>query len=582
MSRIPSRSASSQAPKLRCAIYTRVSSDAGLEQEFNSLDNQREAAEAHIRAQQFEGWQLIPTPYDDGGFSGGSMERPGLQRLLDDVRAGLIDIIVVYKVDRLTRSLADFAKLVELFDAHGVSFVSVTQSFNTTTSMGRLTLNVLLSFAQFEREVTGERIRDKIAASKKKGIWMGGNVPYGYRVENRKLLVEPQEADDIRMIFRRYLALSSVPALVSELRQEGFVTRQRKLGSGRIIGSIPLTNGPLAVILKNRVYLGEINHKGKSFPGEHEVIIDRELFDAVQRALASNTRGSCETWRSSGAILIGRIYDDRGNRMTPAHANKYPGGKTGSAGRVRYRYYVSCAIPQGRKHECGSVPRVAAHEIEELVVAALRAHLQRGGSKFSGEESGSAGSVPASLTAGSEMEPFSDAALIARYLDRVVVGPRTLELILKPEEEDTAPRKPITIPWSRPLHTRKRAIIMPENSAQTGPHPIRAEARARLIAAIARARQSVAELTADPRATTTAIAAREKLSERSLRMTLPLAFLSPAIVRAAIDGALPFGTGVMALADLPMDWDKQSLSVTEAGRTDARRQVAFTNCSGIE
>ncbi len=256
MSRVSNRSSNSQSVKLRCAIYTRVSSDAGLEQEFNSLDNQREAAEAHIRSQQFEGWDLIPTQYDDGGFSGGSMERPGLQRLLADVGAGLIDIIVVYKVDRLTRSLADFAKLVELFDTHGVSFVSVTQSFNTTNSMGRLTLNVLLSFAQFEREVTGERIRDKIAASKKRGIWMGGNVPYGYRVETRKLLVEPSEADDIRMIFGRYLALSSVPALVSELRQEGFVTRKRKLESGRIIGGVPLTNGPLAVILKNRVLIG--------------------------------------------------------------------------------------------------------------------------------------------------------------------------------------------------------------------------------------------------------------------------------------------------------------------------------------
>ena len=292
MSRMASRSAQSQIRKLRCAIYTRVSSDAGLEQEFNSLDNQREAAEAHIRAQQFEGWQLIPTQYDDGGFSGGSMERPGLQRLLDDVRAGLIDIIVVYKVDRLTRSLADFAKLVELFDAHGVSFVSVTQSFNTTTSMGRLTLNVLLSFAQFEREVTGERIRDKIAASKKKGIWMGGNVPYGYRVESRKLLIVPEEAAGVRMIFERYLALSSVPALVRELRGQGFVTRERKLTSGRIIGGVPLTNGPLAAILKNRIYLGEISHKGQSFSGEHEPIIDSGLFAAVQSVFAANNRRS--------------------------------------------------------------------------------------------------------------------------------------------------------------------------------------------------------------------------------------------------------------------------------------------------
>lgn len=571
MSRVSNRSSNSQSVKLRCAIYTRVSSDAGLEQEFNSLDNQREAAEAHIRSQQFEGWDLIPMQYDDGGFSGGSMERPGLQRLLADVSAGLIDIIVVYKVDRLTRSLADFAKLVELFDAHGVSFVSVTQSFNTTTSMGRLTLNVLLSFAQFEREVTGERIRDKIAASKKKGIWMGGNVPYGYRIENRKLLIEPSEAEDIRMIFRRYLALSSVPMLVSELRREGFVTRKRRLGSGRIIGGVPLTNGPLAVILKSRVYLGEISHKGKSFAGEHKAIIDRELFDAVQQTLAANTRGSCETWRSSGAILIGRIFDDRGNRMTPAHANKYPGRKTGTAGRVRYRYYVSSAIPQGRRHECGSVPRVAAHEIEELVVAGLRGRVEKRGSALSRDAWGSASPALHYPNEGAEVEALGDETLITGHLDRVIVGPKTLELILKPEVEGAEPPEPITISWSRPVHTRKREIIMPKDSTQAGVHPIRAEARARLIAAIARARQWVAELTADPTATTTTIATREKLSERSIRMALPLAFLSPAIVKATIDGTLPFGTGVMALAELPMDWEQQGRVVASAGRIDPRR-----------
>jgi DNA invertase Pin-like site-specific DNA recombinase len=573
------QSAQAQAGKLRCAIYTRVSSDAGLEQEFNSLDNQREAAEAHIRAQQFEGWSLLDTPYDDGGFSGGSMERPGLQRLLEDVRAGLIDIIVVYKVDRLTRSLADFAKLVELFDAHGVSFVSVTQSFNTTTSMGRLTLNVLLSFAQFEREVTGERIRDKIAASKKKGIWMGGTVPYGYRVENRKLLIEPGEAEDIRMIFERYRKLSSVPALVSSLRAQGFVTRQRTLGSGRTIGGVPLTNGPLAVILKNRVYLGEINHKGQSFAGEHEPIIDGKLFDAVQSTLAANRRGSCDRWRSSGALLMGRIHDDRGNRMTPAHANKYPGGTTGAAGRVRYRYYVSCAIPQGRKQDCGSAPRVAAHEIEELVVSALRSHVANRAAGRAGDELRFADSCAdnaeteeqsAAETSAARQE-LSAADLIARHLDRVIVGPKTLTLHLKPEDQGATPPEPITIPWSRPVHTRKRAIILPQGATQTRVQPIRAEARARLIAAIARARAWVAELTADPQATTTSIAARDKLSERSLRMTLPLAFLSPATVRAAIDGTLPFGTGVMALAELPMGWEKQGLAIAEAGRIDPRR-----------
>ena len=255
-------------PTLRCAIYTRVSSDQGLEQDFNSLDAQREAAEAYIKSQAHEGWKLRRDRYDDGGFSGGSMERPALQKLLADIVEGRIDVVVVYKVDRLTRSLADFAKLVELFDSHKVSFVSVTQSFNTTSSMGRLTLNVLLSFAQFEREVTGERIRDKIAASKRKGLWMGGVVPLGYRVEARKLWVDEPEAVLVRRIFTRYLELGSLPALQRELREEGIRTRSRQLASGKLIGDVPLTNGPLAYILKNRHYLGELNHKGKSYPGD--------------------------------------------------------------------------------------------------------------------------------------------------------------------------------------------------------------------------------------------------------------------------------------------------------------------------
>ncbi len=252
----------------RCAIYTRVSTDTGLEQEFNSLHAQREAAQAYIKSQAHEGWKLIRDHYDDGGFSGGSLDRPGLQKLLADIRERRIDIVVVYKVDRLTRSLTDFAKLVELFDAHGVAFVSVTQSFNTTTSMGRLTLNVLLSFAQFEREVTGERIRDKIAASKKKGLWVGGVVPMGYEVRDRKLIVNEEEAAKVRLIFSRYLDLGSLSALQRDLRERGIVTRRRTLSSGREIGGRALTNGPLAHMLRNRMYIGEINHRDKSYPGE--------------------------------------------------------------------------------------------------------------------------------------------------------------------------------------------------------------------------------------------------------------------------------------------------------------------------
>ena len=349
---------------LRCAIYTRVSSDQRLEQDFNSLDAQREAAEAYIKSQAHEGWRLRRHRYDDGGFSGGSMDRPALSRLLADIRAGHIDVVVVYKVDRLTRSLADFAKLVELFDTQSVSFVSVTQSFNTTSSMGRLTLNVLLSFAQFEREVTGERIRDKIAASKRKGLWMGGVVPMGYRVDNRKLVIDEEEAATVKKIFQRYLALRSITKLQAELRLDGVRTRTRVLASGRILGNVHLTNGPLAYILRNRMYLGEINHRGKSFPAEHEPIIEKEVFDAVQNILNENPNRHDTGYNRSDALLGGLLFDDRGNRMSPSHAMKKG---------VRYNYYVSTPAIQGRKEDSGSVCRVPARAIEEAVIDALRA-----------------------------------------------------------------------------------------------------------------------------------------------------------------------------------------------------------------
>ena len=270
-------------PTLRCAVYTRVSTEHGLEQEFNSLDNQREASEAYIKSQAHEGWKLIRTRYDDGGYSGGSMERPALKRLLDDVRAHRVDVIVVYKVDRLTRSLADFAKLVELFDAHQASFVSVTQAFNTTNSMGRLTLNVLLSFAQFEREVTGERIRDKIAASKKKGIWMGGVVPLGYRVENRALHVVEEHAAFVRGLFRRYLEIGSVVRLKAILDREDVRLPIRTDGTGKATGGGLISRGHLYKILSNPIYLGRLTHKGQVHDGLHDPIVDQETWDRVQR-----------------------------------------------------------------------------------------------------------------------------------------------------------------------------------------------------------------------------------------------------------------------------------------------------------
>ena len=288
MSRLPRGRPASAPHSRRCAVYTRVSTDHGLEQDFNSLDAQREACMAYVRSQAHEGWILAHGRYDDGGYSGASLDRPALQALLGAVRERQIDVIVVYKVDRLTRSLADFAKLVELFEAHGVSFISITQSFNTTTSMGRLTLNMLLSFAQFEREVTGERIRDKIAASKKKGLWVGGVVPLGYKVVDRKLMIDEAEAVTVRLIFERYCALGSMIALMRELHEREVVTRRRTLSTGRTIGGIAFTKGPLAYLLKNRMYLGEINHGPTSYPGEHPAIVDKAIFDDVQEILAHN------------------------------------------------------------------------------------------------------------------------------------------------------------------------------------------------------------------------------------------------------------------------------------------------------
>ena len=331
---------------LRCAIYTRVSTEHGLDQEFNSLDNQREAAQAYVKSQTHEGWRCLSERYDDGGFSGGSMERPALQRLLQEIRARRIDVVVVYKVDRLTRSLTDFARLVELFDEHEVSFVSVTQAFNTTTSMGRLTLNVLLSFAQFEREVTGERIRDKIAASKQKGIWMGGVVPLGYRVESRALHIVEEHAALIRTIFDRYLELGSVSALKRSLDEAGLHVPERIDGAGRRCGGKPFSRGHLYKILSNPIYVGRLSHKGKIHDGQHPAIVDQATWDSVQQKLSSNGHDHKRQRNASEHLLIGRIRDDRGHAMTPTHAQK---------GARRYRYYVSRAVLQGRSDR-GSLP----------------------------------------------------------------------------------------------------------------------------------------------------------------------------------------------------------------------------------
>lgn len=348
---------------VRCAIYTRKSTEHGLEQEFNSLHAQREACEAYIKSQASQGWRALSAHYDDPAFSGGNMDRPALKRLLDEMNAGRVDVVVVYKIDRLTRSLADFAKLIEIFDARSISFVAVTQQFNTTTSMGRLTLNVLLSFAQFERELSSERVRDKVAASRRKGRWMGGNVPLGYDVRDKKLVINEAEAKTVRTIFSRYLAVGSLQRLVEDLDVRDIVSKRRSNGNNRKGGGSAFKYGSLAYLLKNRVYIGETGHKGAWFKGDHAAIVDRDTFDKAQNLIRTNSVERKATRSSDQALLTGLLYDDRGNRMTPSFSTK---------NGVRYRFYVSAALLRGRKADAGSITRVSATEIETLVMASLR------------------------------------------------------------------------------------------------------------------------------------------------------------------------------------------------------------------
>jgi DNA invertase Pin-like site-specific DNA recombinase len=386
---------------LRCAIYTRKSTEHNLDLEFNSLDAQREACEAYIKSQAHEGWRLASRHYDDGAFSGASLDRAALQELPREVRAGTIDVIAVYKVDRLTRSFADFAKLVELFDAHSVSFVSVTQSFNTTSSMGRLTLNMLLSFAQFEREVIGERVRDKIAASKRKGLWVGGPAPLGYRCTGKKLAIVAEEADTVRLIFTRYRELGSIGALIEELDRRGIRTKALSLADGRVRGQVRFGTGSLAHLLKNRFYIGEVVYRGAVHRGEHEPILDRDLFEAVQAQLAANAVARKVRLKGSSALLTGRIFDDRGNRMSPTHSNKRG---------VRYRYYVSHALLQKQAGEAGAVMRVPAPEIEALVLNGVRQQI-----------------------ASSEVAPaMTDRELIERHIERVTIQSQGVEVHFVP------------------------------------------------------------------------------------------------------------------------------------------------------
>jgi site-specific DNA recombinase len=526
---------------VRCAIYTRVSTDQGLDQEFNSLDAQYDASSAYIKSQAHAGWILIKARYDDGGYSGGSTDRPDLQRLLDDVRARKIDVIVVYKVDRLTRSLADFAKLVELFDAHGVSFVSVTQQFNTTTSMGRLTLNVLLSFAQFEREVTSERIRDKIAASKRKGLWVGGPLPLGYEMKDSKIVIVESEAEQVRLIYRRYLELSGVNALVRDLKESDIRTKKRLLTTGATRGGIPFERGTLFYLLRNRFYIGEVRYKDDILPGEQPPIMERALFDAVQQKLTDQWSTKTSIRNPNDHLLTGLLFDDAGYPMVPTHATK--------AG-IRYRYYVSrpCLHGEAKTAKVGSVSRAPASDIEDAVVKSLNEYL--------GSQSG----MPTS--------PIASQRAIAELVDRVDVHETRLAVRLRSREspgtikaaddiaEPTDDRF-LSIRWQKPPFKRFRQILLPHGFSRKEVRPERPERRLRLVAAIARGRRWLDEIISGSVTDAQQMALRERCSVRHVNLTISLAFLAPKLVRAAVEGRLPRGINIERLRDAPAEWSRQ-------------------------
>jgi site-specific DNA recombinase len=522
---------------VRCAIYTRVSTDHGLDQEFNSLDAQYDAASAYIKSQAHAGWTLIRSRYDDGGYSGGSTDRPDLQKLLDDIRARKIDVIVVYKVDRLTRSLVDFAKLVELFDTHGVSFVSVTQQFNTTTSMGRLTLNVLLSFAQFEREVTSERIRDKIAASKRKGLWVGGPLPLGYEMKDGKIAVMEEEAERVRLIFRRYLELGGVNQLVRDLGERNLRTKARLLAIGATRGGIPFGRGTLFHLLRNRFYIGEVKYKGEILPGEQPAIMDRALFDAVQQKLTDQWSHRTATKNASNHLLTGLLFDDAGHRMVPTHATK--------AG-VRYRYYVSLPHLHGESKTAavGSVSRIPATGIEDIIVKSLSEHL-----------------IADQKNLTSSIMHRGDRSAIAKQVARIDVHKDRLSVRLKsPDMEDPSAStddQVLSIPWQKPPSRQSRQILLPHHASRTDVRPIRIEKRAALVAAIARSRRWLDQIVSGQVTELEQIATREKCSVRHVNMTISLAFLAPELVSAAVEGRLPRGIGVERLRDAPAEWNRQ-------------------------
>ena len=533
------------ADPVRCAIYTRKSTEEGLEQEFNSLDAQREACAAYILSQKHEGWCANPDIYDDGGYSGGNMQRPGLVQLMADVAAGKVNVIVVYKVDRLTRSLADFARIVDVLDAAGASFVSVTQSFNTTTSMGRLTLNVLLSFAQFEREVTGERIRDKIAASKRKGMWMGGPVPLGYDVVDRKLIVNQAEADQVRHIMDRYLEVGSVRAIVEELAVAGFRTKVRPLRNGSSIGGVAFSRGGLFHLLSNCVYVGEVRHKGMTYDGQHDAIIERELWDRVQAALAD--KAPARTRRANirhPSILAGLVFDGHGRQMTPSHAVKQA---------KRYRYYMT------RERQAGTpaVWRVPAHDLEQLVIARLCRHLVEDrdvdrDSSLDAYDDVQRHNIArvGQLTEGSALERTD---VIQSLVERIDVRRERIELTTRPNGDL---ENEVLIAAASIIRSGRQTRLVPPG-AQLHRGQVPDEGLVRLIANAHAARLAVVSsgnLAID------VVAEQNGFTAHYFAQLVRLGGLAPDIVTAILKGRHPAGLTRTRLARtkaMPLDWNEQ-------------------------
>ncbi|MGD0949101.1 MAG: recombinase family protein [Candidatus Binatia bacterium] len=546
----------------RCAIYTRKSSEEGLEQDFNSLQAQREACEAFIRSQASEGWRLVPTAYDDGGYSGGTLERPALQHLLGDIREHRVDVIVVYKVDRLTRSLADFAKMVDIFDAHGVSFVAVTQQFNTTTSMGRLTLNVLLSFAQFEREVTGERIRDKIAASKRKGMWMGGVAPLGYDLQERRLVVNASEADTVRAIFRRYLKLGCVRRLQSDLARRGIVSKVRISRKGTRSGGKVFSRGALYALLSNPVYIGEIRHLHERYPGQHEALMERKLWDRVHERLRNQAvrRGGQRPRQAPPSALAGKLFDEGGEPLYVQGTAK---------GARHYRYYVSRALVRGSEDHRERGWRVPAPELEGVVRAVAEQLLA---DRAALAEAAEAAGIEASRLPGifTVAQGWSDrlrlateaAAALGQLTERVDLTPEGVRVALRvplPSEQSGSAGRAQELVLMRfgALRLRRRGIEIRLVLDDTVP-PGRVDRT--LLKTVARAYRWADDLFAGRAQSVGEIARREGVSDRYVWRLIRVGFLSPTIVEAIVEGRQPAELTASALSqrlDLPALWQAQ-------------------------